>query len=510
MSSYHVLNAIWVGVFPMLAASILIGVACYIICCLNQLKLRIIEYRREKKLLKAQQMHEKRNSRRKHKSKSRNHDYDQEDEFKTINEMQKKKPSLLDKLYEDEDEEDDDDDDYDIDDGDYYIKKPQPKIYSQIKNVARTKPPSAPPSPPQYSQNLSSKNPRNKNSIDRNRLSLKLKSNNNNNTNSLLDIKEESFGEEFPRFTPSKESDSLGAPSSKNSPLIVQELNESPKSALSRYQTLTRMGRQKELEKNLKPVDNLLPKYSSSSLSSDESNLSVAVDNYSNNNDNNINNDKNSSQNSDTENDYDDDYETESDKNKKSTDDRKKLAKKNNNFNSDLDLEDNLFFNDDDDDSLSSAASGGAGRLEKFNSYMTKTNYSLSNSSSARLNQNNHNIKLEKLSKLKSKKKLNEESVTTIKSNLTSGCPTAFLENINYIQDIDDDEEIDDVHKDNTRKKSLSDKSVDNSMSDIEPDENIVKDLLVKSPQNTKILASNIKINAASNAVNHQSSSEMF
>ena len=52
MSSYHVLNAVWIGVFPMLAVSVLIGLLCYILCCLNQLKIKFQQYRKKKQLKK--------------------------------------------------------------------------------------------------------------------------------------------------------------------------------------------------------------------------------------------------------------------------------------------------------------------------------------------------------------------------------------------------------------------------------------------------------------------------
>ena len=52
MSSYHVLNAIWIGVFPMLAVSVLIAVLCYILCCLNQIKVKFKQYRKRKQLKK--------------------------------------------------------------------------------------------------------------------------------------------------------------------------------------------------------------------------------------------------------------------------------------------------------------------------------------------------------------------------------------------------------------------------------------------------------------------------
>ena len=62
MSSYHVFNDLWFGLFPMLAASVLIGIICYIICCLNQIKNKIVLYRKRKRILKVRKKLEKRNA----------------------------------------------------------------------------------------------------------------------------------------------------------------------------------------------------------------------------------------------------------------------------------------------------------------------------------------------------------------------------------------------------------------------------------------------------------------
>lgn len=50
MSSYHIVNAIWVGIFPMLAVMIIIGILFYFLCCLNQIKNRIIRNRKRRAL----------------------------------------------------------------------------------------------------------------------------------------------------------------------------------------------------------------------------------------------------------------------------------------------------------------------------------------------------------------------------------------------------------------------------------------------------------------------------
>lgn len=49
MSTYHVLSAIWIGVLPMLAASVFIVVACYILCCLNRIKDQYVHYRKRQR-----------------------------------------------------------------------------------------------------------------------------------------------------------------------------------------------------------------------------------------------------------------------------------------------------------------------------------------------------------------------------------------------------------------------------------------------------------------------------
>ena len=53
MSSYHIVQAIWVGVFPMLAAAVLVGALCYLLCCLNQIKERIVHSRKKRRLREA-------------------------------------------------------------------------------------------------------------------------------------------------------------------------------------------------------------------------------------------------------------------------------------------------------------------------------------------------------------------------------------------------------------------------------------------------------------------------
>ena len=48
MSSYHIINAVIVGIFPMLIVSILIGFVCYLLCCINQIKAKFKEYRQKR------------------------------------------------------------------------------------------------------------------------------------------------------------------------------------------------------------------------------------------------------------------------------------------------------------------------------------------------------------------------------------------------------------------------------------------------------------------------------
>ncbi len=49
MSSYHILNAIWVGVFPMLSVTVLIGIILYFVCCLNRIKILCSKYCKRKR-----------------------------------------------------------------------------------------------------------------------------------------------------------------------------------------------------------------------------------------------------------------------------------------------------------------------------------------------------------------------------------------------------------------------------------------------------------------------------
>lgn len=53
MSSYHIVQAIWYGVLPMLVAALFVGILCYFICCLNQIKERIVHSRKRKRLREA-------------------------------------------------------------------------------------------------------------------------------------------------------------------------------------------------------------------------------------------------------------------------------------------------------------------------------------------------------------------------------------------------------------------------------------------------------------------------
>ena len=54
MSSFHLLNAVWVGVFPMLAVTLILGIICYIICCLNRIKIKCTEHCLNKQKRKAE------------------------------------------------------------------------------------------------------------------------------------------------------------------------------------------------------------------------------------------------------------------------------------------------------------------------------------------------------------------------------------------------------------------------------------------------------------------------
>jgi len=59
MSSYHILNALWVGIFPMIAVSIVIGIVIYMSCCLNNIKERCFEYYNHRKPKEKQQKKKK-------------------------------------------------------------------------------------------------------------------------------------------------------------------------------------------------------------------------------------------------------------------------------------------------------------------------------------------------------------------------------------------------------------------------------------------------------------------
>lgn len=59
MSSYHVLNALWVGIFPMLVVSLIIGITIYLLCCLNHMKKRCVEYCHHRKTKQKKQLRKK-------------------------------------------------------------------------------------------------------------------------------------------------------------------------------------------------------------------------------------------------------------------------------------------------------------------------------------------------------------------------------------------------------------------------------------------------------------------
>ena len=56
MSSYHILNSIWFGIFPMLIAGIIIGIICYLLCCFKRIKLKCKE-QNQRKSINTQQKH---------------------------------------------------------------------------------------------------------------------------------------------------------------------------------------------------------------------------------------------------------------------------------------------------------------------------------------------------------------------------------------------------------------------------------------------------------------------
>ena len=84
MSSYHVLNTLWIGIFPMLAVSIVVGLVFYLFCCLNNIKEHCVEYCVKRKKTKS----------RKHSRKEKKADIEnQNSESDTKKTNSKKKPS---------------------------------------------------------------------------------------------------------------------------------------------------------------------------------------------------------------------------------------------------------------------------------------------------------------------------------------------------------------------------------------------------------------------------------
>jgi hypothetical protein len=61
MSSYHLLNAVWIGIFPMLTVTLTIGIVFYIICCLNRIKLKCNEHCLNRNERKAKQINIRKN-----------------------------------------------------------------------------------------------------------------------------------------------------------------------------------------------------------------------------------------------------------------------------------------------------------------------------------------------------------------------------------------------------------------------------------------------------------------
>ncbi len=269
MSSYHILNAIWVGVFPMLATSIVIGAICYLLCCLNQIKIKCVAMHKKRKLNSAHakeiKRREKKERKRRRKDKEaeilaggRNATYSEvSDEekaaaagggsgelpqsnrtFASFNSVAEKNSNK------------------------YWLAgsaAPKPATSTPLHNA--TAKPSAPPvffsaatRTTQFSSTIQTKQAP---TADKSQLTLNPAS---SNSQLMFEIKEETGDDnnnldddlsqpDTPSFVRKKK------PGQIVEPIEVRELNESPKSVYSRLQTLTRMARQKQLEREMKPVD---------------------------------------------------------------------------------------------------------------------------------------------------------------------------------------------------------------------------------------------------------------
>jgi hypothetical protein len=296
----------------MLATSIIIGIVCYLLCCLNQIKNKCIEMHKRHKVKKARRKHLKRLVKKERKRK------------KLIMKAAAGEPHLATDRFMDannpyesdtNDEEDDENDDMSgLPPSNRTVSSSFNSTFEKNSNVSwktqlggggsvsrtttqllgSTPQPSAPPCP---TPGNSGRPPR---AADKTQLTLNLANNNtasplNNHRLVFDEIKEEEDDivdenenndeeEEDEIDDPGEDNyDDVSAPNSpmigrvldgikkKSSPIEpieVRELNESPKSVYSRLQTLTRMARQKQIEKQMKPVD--MGDAGNQNLSSDE------------------------------------------------------------------------------------------------------------------------------------------------------------------------------------------------------------------------------------------------
>lgn len=358
MSSYHIVNAIWVGIFPMLAVMIIIGIIFYFLCCLNQIKNRIVRNRKRRAL--------KRNR---------------------LNSIDKK-----------------------IDDA--------------------------------FANSLNAIHDQNSTKLDRSKLFLDLK-------------KDQSQERKVNRMCGSAGDLYMAQPDTPIDCLIVQELNESPKSLYSRMQSLTNL-------RNANKTDN---KISVEDMTKKRNDLSTPNSFYNDDSFNDYDNDSSSSsfsKNQEYLKHFRDKIRKKNEKKKSKSSNQLRLAKyrnKSNDYNykinrlsSDIDYGDELF---NDDDSLSSTGfSGSQSRsalmLFKYDGRISSIKESETGAS---------------LNLKETKNKLIQNSITLNSLNRSKGI------NLNSIP--------------KTKSAGFEDNKIadSSSLSDMDPDVSLLKDILVKTPK---------------------------
>jgi hypothetical protein len=63
MSSYHIINSIWISVFPLLAVTLILIVICYLICCLKRIRSKLNERNKFLKYMRNVENNENNNNR---------------------------------------------------------------------------------------------------------------------------------------------------------------------------------------------------------------------------------------------------------------------------------------------------------------------------------------------------------------------------------------------------------------------------------------------------------------